>query len=92
MGVLFRDAEALQTLRDVDTLVVDKTGTLTVGRPTLVEAWAWTATPTACCALAAGARARERAPARGRRAGRRRGARPPRAGADGLRRAAPGRA
>ena len=36
MGVLFRDAEALQVLRDVDTLVVDKTGTLTVGRPTLV--------------------------------------------------------
>ena len=37
MGVLFRDAEAIQTLRDVDTLVVDKTGTLTEGRPTLTE-------------------------------------------------------
>ena len=34
-GVLFRDAEAIETLRDVDTLVVDKTGTLTVGKPTL---------------------------------------------------------
>jgi Cu+-exporting ATPase len=36
LGVLFRDAEALELLRDVDTLVVDKTGTLTVGRPELV--------------------------------------------------------
>ena len=33
MGVLFRDAEAIETLRRVDTLVVDKTGTLTLGRP-----------------------------------------------------------
>ena len=32
-GVLFRDAEAMQTLRDVDTLVLDKTGTLTEGKP-----------------------------------------------------------
>jgi Cu+-exporting ATPase len=32
-GVLFRDAEALERLRDVDTLIVDKTGTLTEGRP-----------------------------------------------------------
>jgi len=36
-GVLFRDAEAIERLRDVDTLVVDKTGTLTEGRPKLVE-------------------------------------------------------
>ncbi len=35
-GVLFRDAEALQTLHAVDTLLVDKTGTLTEGRPRLV--------------------------------------------------------
>ncbi len=33
-GVLFRDAEAIEALRQVDTLVVDKTGTLTEGRPT----------------------------------------------------------
>ncbi|MDH4109632.1 MAG: heavy metal translocating P-type ATPase [Gammaproteobacteria bacterium] len=32
-GVLFRDAEAIETMRQVDTLVVDKTGTLTEGRP-----------------------------------------------------------
>jgi Cu+-exporting ATPase len=36
MGVLFRDAEAIEKLRDVDTLVVDKTGTLTLGKPRLV--------------------------------------------------------
>src|SRR5207244_132081 len=35
MGVLFRNAEAIETLRSVDTLVLDKTGTLTLGRPML---------------------------------------------------------
>jgi Cu+-exporting ATPase len=34
-GVLFRDAMAIEALRDVDTLVVDKTGTLTEGGPSL---------------------------------------------------------
>jgi Cu+-exporting ATPase len=33
LGVLFRDAQAIENLRDVDTLVLDKTGTITVGRP-----------------------------------------------------------
>ncbi len=37
-GVLFRDAEAIEALRSVDTLVVDKTGTLTEGRPAFREA------------------------------------------------------
>ncbi len=36
IGVLFKNAEAIEVLREVDTLVVDKTGTLTEGRPTLV--------------------------------------------------------
>ena len=36
-GILFRNAEAVERLRDVDTVVVDKTGTLTVGRPQLVD-------------------------------------------------------
>jgi Cu+-exporting ATPase len=36
-GVLFRDASAIETLREVDTLVFDKTGTLTEGKPRLVE-------------------------------------------------------
>jgi Cu+-exporting ATPase len=35
--VLFRDADAIQTLRKVDTLIVDKTGTLTEGKPKLVD-------------------------------------------------------
>jgi Cu+-exporting ATPase len=37
-GVLFRDAEAIETLRRIDTLVVDKTGTLTLGKPVFREA------------------------------------------------------
>ncbi len=37
MGVLFKDAEALEVMRKVDTLVVDKTGTLTEGHPELVS-------------------------------------------------------
>ncbi len=36
MGVLFKNAEAIEVLRKIDTLVVDKTGTLTMGRPELV--------------------------------------------------------
>lgn len=38
VGVLFRDAEALETLKSADTLVVDKTGTLTEGKPRLITA------------------------------------------------------
>ncbi len=34
-GVLFKNAEAIELMRKVDTLVVDKTGTLTVGKPKL---------------------------------------------------------
>jgi P-type Cu+ transporter len=36
MGVLFKNAEAIETLRKVNTLVLDKTGTLTEGKPRLV--------------------------------------------------------
>lgn len=36
LGVLFKNAEAIEVLRKVDTLIVDKTGTLTEGRPALV--------------------------------------------------------
>lgn len=35
-GVLFRNAEAIEVLREIDTLVIDKTGTLTEGKPKLV--------------------------------------------------------
>ncbi len=37
IGVLFKDAEAIEVLRTVNTLVVDKTGTLTEGKPKLVS-------------------------------------------------------
>ncbi|HXI25056.1 MAG TPA: heavy metal translocating P-type ATPase [Pyrinomonadaceae bacterium] len=36
-GVLFKNAEAIEVLRQIDTLVVDKTGTLTEGKPKLVS-------------------------------------------------------
>ncbi len=37
VGVLFRNAEAIELLRSVDTIVIDKTGTLTEGKPRLVR-------------------------------------------------------
>ena len=37
LGILFRNAEAIEVLRDVTVLVVDKTGTLTEGKPRLVS-------------------------------------------------------
>ncbi len=40
-GVLVRNAEALETMEKVDTLLVDKTGTLTEGKPRLVSAEAY---------------------------------------------------
>jgi len=37
LGVLFKDAESIEIMRKVDTLVVDKTGTLTEGKPRLTD-------------------------------------------------------
>ncbi len=37
MGVLFKSAEALETLRSADTIVLDKTGTVTKGTPTVTD-------------------------------------------------------
>ena len=37
-GVLFRDAAAIENMRKIDTLIIDKTGTLTEGRPTFERA------------------------------------------------------
>jgi len=54
MGVLFRNAEAIEVLRDVDTLVFDKTGTLTEGKPALVSVESATAGDTSWLPLAAG--------------------------------------
>ena len=53
-GVLIRDAEALETLEKIDTLVVDKTGTLTRGKPELRTLRALDGTETDLLALAAG--------------------------------------
>jgi Cu2+-exporting ATPase/Cu+-exporting ATPase len=36
-GILIKDAASLERLSHADTLIVDKTGTLTIGRPTLLE-------------------------------------------------------
>ena len=54
MGVLFRNAEAIEVLRDVDTLVFDKTGTLTEGRPSLVSVEPIDAADASWLALVAG--------------------------------------
>lgn len=40
MGVLFKNAEAIEMLKKVDTLVMDKTGTLTEGKPKIAEIYA----------------------------------------------------
>jgi Cu+-exporting ATPase len=54
-GVLIRSAEALETMEKVDTLVIDKTGTLTEGKPRLVSVVAMEGTPESqVLALAAG--------------------------------------
>jgi Cu+-exporting ATPase len=54
-GVLIRSAEALETMEKVDTLVVDKTGTLTEGKPRLVSVVTAEGTPESqVLALAAG--------------------------------------
>ena len=37
LGVLFKNAEAIETMRKIDTIVVDKTGTLTEGKPKLTD-------------------------------------------------------
>jgi Cu+-exporting ATPase len=54
MGVLFRNAEAIEVLRDVDTLVFDKTGTLTEGKPALVTVESVSGTDLAWLSLVAG--------------------------------------
>ncbi len=54
-GVLFRDAEAIERLRGIDTLVIDKTGTLTLGRPALTDFACEGITEAEALALVAGA-------------------------------------
>jgi Cu+-exporting ATPase len=52
-GVLIRDAEALERFAAVDTLIVDKTGTLTEGKPVLTDVVAGSVSETELLALAA---------------------------------------
>src|SRR5262249_56592053 len=53
-GVLIRNAEALERLGEIDTLVIDKTGTLTEGRPRVVGVTATGRTERELLRLAAG--------------------------------------
>ena len=53
-GILFRNAEAIERMRDIDTVVVDKTGTLTLGRPALTDFAADGITEAEALALVAG--------------------------------------
>lgn len=53
LGVLVKNAEALERLEKVDTLVLDKTGTLTEGRPRVVSLTVTTGTEEAALGLAA---------------------------------------
>jgi hypothetical protein len=48
-GVLFRDAEAIERLRTVDTVIVDKTGTLTEGKPSFQKSSLSVAGPKKMC-------------------------------------------
>jgi len=53
VGVLFSDAEAIERMQHVDTLVIDKTGTLTEGRPRVTDVRARDLEETEALALAA---------------------------------------
>jgi Cu+-exporting ATPase len=53
MGVLFRNAEAIEALGKVDTLIVDKTGTLTEGKPAVTSIVALDRDESALLAIAA---------------------------------------
>lgn len=39
LGLLFKNAAALEALAQIDTVVLDKTGTVTVGKPSVVDEW-----------------------------------------------------
>ena len=73
LGVLIKNAEALELMEKVDTLVVDKTGTLTEGRPSVTaDRPGLRVRPRRAAAARRGRRTRLRAPARPRHRRRRR--------------------
>jgi Cu+-exporting ATPase len=54
-GILFRNAEAIERMREIDALVVDKTGTLTLGRPAMTDFLSESMPETEALGLIAGA-------------------------------------
>lgn len=61
-GILYRNAEALQTLSKVDTFVLDKTGTVTEGKPRLTDILPFGMSEEALLSLAAGLEAKSEHP------------------------------
>jgi len=53
-GILVKDAEALEALASIDTIVLDKTGTVTEGKPRITAQQAWGISGDALLSLAAG--------------------------------------
>lgn len=62
MGVLFKTAQALETLHSVDTVVLDKTGTLTTGKPAVTDIFTDTADKTTLLQIAASLESRSEHP------------------------------
>ena len=62
LGVLYKNAEALETLHKVDTVVFDKTGTLTTGKPTVTDMVPASVTEKELLAVAAGLESRSEHP------------------------------
>ncbi len=56
-GILMRSGEAFQVFKDVRKMILDKTGTMTAGRPRVLEVWAHAGDPREVLRLAAGAEA-----------------------------------
>jgi Cu+-exporting ATPase len=61
-GLLIWGGEALQRMAEVDSVVLDKTGTITEGRPAVTEVVAWTVSPAELIGLAAGLERRSEHP------------------------------
>ncbi len=62
IGVLFKTAQALETLHSVDTVVLDKTGTLTTGKPAVTDIFTDTADKTTLLRIAASLESRSEHP------------------------------